>query len=154
MTGVIVTDAGFGYTGVPEFEIDPPTGVILAGQTNSVFTITGVSTNDAGNYFVVVTNNFGSATSMLAVLTVNLATSNILQNPTGPSLFAAVQGGGMHLQLTGAANGSYAVLTATNLAPPVQWQPIATNSADAQGTWQFTDTNLLGSQKFYRVVSQ
>jgi hypothetical protein len=46
------------------------TSTLLANQTNSALNFTIASTNDAGGYFVIVTNNFGSATSAVAVLTV------------------------------------------------------------------------------------
>jgi hypothetical protein len=51
-------------------------------------------------------------------------------------------------------NYPYILQSATNLTPPVNWQPVLTNPADGNGNWQFTDTNLNGSQKFYRAVGQ
>ena len=48
----------------------------VVDTTNATYLLSNVSTNDAGNYFVVVTNGFGSVTSSVAVLTVN-------QNPGG-----------------------------------------------------------------------
>jgi hypothetical protein len=42
----------------------------IAGATDPGLTITGVTTNDAGNYTVVVSNPFGSDTSAAGVLTV------------------------------------------------------------------------------------
>src|SRR5262249_13864676 len=44
----------------------------LPGKTNSSLALSGVTTNDAGNYRVVVTNAFGAATSAVAVVTVNV----------------------------------------------------------------------------------
>jgi hypothetical protein len=46
------------------------TSTLLANQTNASLNFTIASTNDAGGYFVIVTNNFGTATSTVAVLTV------------------------------------------------------------------------------------
>jgi hypothetical protein len=49
--------------------------------------------------------------------------------------------------LTPSTNRLYA---ATNLAPPVGWQPICTNVTG--GLWQFTDTNASGNPaRFYRL---
>jgi len=48
----------------------------------------------------------------------------------------------------------YILQSATNLTPPVNWQPVLTNPADGNGNWQFMDTNLNGSQKFYRAAGQ
>ena len=47
------------------------TNLVQSG-TNSTLTLAGVSTNQAGNYGVAVTNNFGSATSQVAALAVAL----------------------------------------------------------------------------------
>jgi pectate lyase len=43
----------------------------LLDATNPVLTLTGVTTNDAGNYSVVVSNGYGTATSSNATLTVS-----------------------------------------------------------------------------------
>ena len=68
---VTVTNTGSDYTGTPTIQIDPPTGVAVAGQTSSSFSISGVTTNNAGDYYVIVSNNYGSVTSLLASLTIN-----------------------------------------------------------------------------------
>src|ERR1041384_1412149 len=47
----------------------------LADRTNSVVTVTNAQLTDAGNYFVLVTNVYGAATSSVAVLTVNTQAS-------------------------------------------------------------------------------
>lgn len=44
--------------------------VELPHATNATLTLTGVTTNDAGNYDVIVANHLGRATSAVAVLTV------------------------------------------------------------------------------------
>jgi subtilase family serine protease len=44
------------------------------------------------------------------------------------------------------------VLSATNLAPTVNWQAMSTNVGGSTGNWQFTDTNALRFKgKFYRI---
>jgi sugar lactone lactonase YvrE len=45
------------------------TNLVQSG-TNSTLTLPGVSTNDAGNYTVVVTNSYGSVTSQVATLAI------------------------------------------------------------------------------------
>jgi len=45
----------------------------LPGRTNSTLTLDNVTTNDAGGYFVVVTNLYGAVTSAVATLTVTPA---------------------------------------------------------------------------------
>jgi hypothetical protein len=46
------------------------TNTALTGETNATFTIPSVQTNDAGGYSVVVSNNNGAVTSLVATLTV------------------------------------------------------------------------------------
>ena len=46
---------------------------VIASATNSALVLTNVALTDAGQYAAVVANNFGSATSQTAVLTVNSA---------------------------------------------------------------------------------
>ena len=50
------------------------TNLVQSG-TNSTLTLSDVSTNNAGNYTVVVTNSYGSVTSQVATLTVVLPPS-------------------------------------------------------------------------------
>jgi hypothetical protein len=47
-------------------------GIFLSSSTNSTLTLSNVQPSSAGTYYVVVTNNYGSATSSNAVLTVNV----------------------------------------------------------------------------------
>jgi hypothetical protein len=54
---------------------------VLPNATNAVLTLTGVTTNQAGTYWVVVTNMAGSVTSSNAVLTV---AGPWLTLPSGP----------------------------------------------------------------------
>jgi pectate lyase len=54
------------------------TNAVLDGATGSTLTLNNVQTNDAGSYSVIVTNSAGSATSMVATLTV----SNITAAPS------------------------------------------------------------------------
>ena len=57
-------------------------GGVVADATNAALNFASVSTNDAGNYDVVVTNGFGSITSAPATLTVVLpAPPGIAQQP-------------------------------------------------------------------------
>ena len=51
----------------------------VSAATNSVLTLTGVVTNQAGNYSVVITSPYGSATSSDALLTVKVPPAIIVQ---------------------------------------------------------------------------
>jgi hypothetical protein len=46
-------------------------GSTIAGSSTTNLMISTVATNDAGNYQVVVTNNFGSVTSSIVTLTID-----------------------------------------------------------------------------------
>jgi sugar lactone lactonase YvrE len=115
------------------FNGDPTLNLINATITN------------AGSYSVMITSPFGSVVSSVATLTVLMPPQQFT------SQFAS---GGLQMQFSGTPNYPYSLESATNLTPPVNWQPILTNPADGNGNWQFTDTNLNGDQKFYRAVGQ
>ena len=52
-----------------------PAGGNVSGTTSNLLTITSVSSSNAGNYSVLVTNSYGSVTSSVATLTVVLPPS-------------------------------------------------------------------------------
>jgi len=142
-----IISTGSGYTTPPTILIDPPTAISLTGQTNANLLLTSVTNGNAGNYFVVVTNNFGSVTSTLAGLTIFLP----------PQSFKAINSNNhqLKLQLTGTPNFPYTLQSATNLTPPINWQPVITNSADINGNWSITVSNLSSTpSSFYRAVGQ
>jgi hypothetical protein len=120
-------------------------GFNLSAATLSTYSIPSASTNDTGLYLVIVTNDYGSATSSIASLVVGL--------PPQSLNISSTNGNGVQLQMTGTPNFPYVVQSATNLVSPIQWQPLLTNTADTNGIWQFTDTNINNAQKFYRVTT-
>ena len=150
VTAINMSDAGSGYTTPPTIQIDAPTAISLTGQTDSGLSLAAVTFDNAGNYFVVVTNNFGSVTSSPAALTI---TGTAFIPPQLMTLTAS--GGGLQLQFIGTPNYPYILETATNLAPPINWQPILTNAADASGNWIFAVTNNPNvPASFYRAAAQ
>ena len=65
-----------------------------------------------------------------------------------------VSNGSVILNFTGMPGSNYWVEAATNLTPPVNWIPLSTNAAGANGLWQFTDTQATNfTQRFYRTQS-
>ncbi|MGA2787380.1 MAG: protease pro-enzyme activation domain-containing protein [Verrucomicrobiota bacterium] len=63
-----------------------PAGANVSGTAGNVLTLTSVTAANAGSYRVVVTNNFGSITSSVATLTVNLLSPTLtLTSPANPS---------------------------------------------------------------------
>ena len=58
--------------------------------------------------------------------------------------------GTMTLSFLGAPNSTNIIQAAASLTPPVAWQNVSTNVADANGAWQFTDNNIPAATRFYR----
>ena len=145
---IFVNNMGSGYaTTAPTIVIDPPpyTASPLTDQTNAMLTLPMVTNADATNYFVVVTNSYGSVTSAIVYLFVFLPPQNFT---------AQYLGTGLQMHFTGTPYRRYFLQSATNLIPPIVWKSIYTNFMDASGNWQFTDTNLNAGQKFYRAMGQ
>ena len=87
----------------------------VGGNTNS-FTLLNAQTNNAGGYSVIITNNFGAATSSIATLTVNAASAAPDFSLVG---FAALDGFASNgtLQTGGTTGGAAGPLViASNLA--------------------------------------
>ena len=225
------TRAGSGYSIMPTIQIDPPPAVLLAGRTNAVLTITGVTTNDVGKYYVSVTNAYGNVTSTQAFLAVvegipptitsqplsqhvlagtpaslivsavgtpeisyqwqknglslpaailpNYSIATAGTNDTGLYLvvvtnsygsvtsapasllvgippqrldIGAAGGKSVTLHMAGTPGFPYAAQTSSNLSPPVLWTWLLTNTADVNGDWWITVTNLSSPQQFYRLT--
>lgn len=59
-----------------------------------------------------------------------------------------------NLQLNGTPNYPYVLLSAPELTQPANWQPLITNSADANGNWNITITNVASVPSgFFRAVA-
>ena len=117
----------------------------LGGATNSSLLFTGVAAANAGGYFVIVTNAFGSATSAVATLTVTLAPV-ITQSPASqsvlvgqPAAFSVTAAGAPPLVYQWRFNGNnLAGATGTNYA-------IAAVAAGDAGSYDVFITNASGS---------
>jgi sugar lactone lactonase YvrE len=98
----------------------------------------------SGIYSVIVSNAYGSVTS--AVVTVKLSSSPLIPQAIGNA------DGSITLGLLTKPSTTSRLLSATNLQPPISWQPLFTNTPGNTGFWQFTDTNTAGSAcKFYKT---
>lgn len=117
------------------------TNTPVSGATNAALVFGPVTTNQAGYYQVIVTNLYGSATSSLAALTVQLVL-NIY-------CLSNCASGAKTLYLASIPGSTNRLWASTNL---IQWQVVATNSADSNGFFQITDTNAIGYRTmFYRL---
>jgi hypothetical protein len=108
-----------------------------------------VQNSGAGFLAGTYTNTYvGSANGCLVVLA-------LITIKSPPQNFSAsmIPGQGLQLQLTGTPGIAYVLLATTNLVQPINWQPIFTNAADANGNWTFIDTNALTMpSRFYRAM--
>jgi hypothetical protein len=63
--------------------------------------------------------------------------------------------GGFRFEWTGPTNQQYQVLWATNVAPPVTWNPVSTPISSTTSVFTFFDDGLqtapLGPMRFYRL---
>jgi hypothetical protein len=90
----------------------------LRGGTNSQLVLPNISSSQAGSYFVVVTNNYGSVTSAIANLIVNVPAVIVGDPPD---------------------------LVATN-GDDVHWRVLAKGTAPLAYQWFFNVTNILDQQ--------
>jgi hypothetical protein len=108
--------------------------------------LNNVSMSNAGNYQELVTDDYGSITSNIAVLTV----------VTNPSIYqTAFSANIVTFNSVSPPGSTNVVFYTTNLIPPIIWQVLSTNLAGADGDWQFMDSNPANSSdKFYRFLKQ
>jgi uncharacterized repeat protein (TIGR03803 family) len=100
-------------------------GTNILNATNATYAISSVATNNAGNYFVVITNSAGGVTSSNALLTV-LVPPVITAQPSNRS-----------------------VLTGTNVAFGVS----LTGTVPFLYQWQFNGTNILNATNATYAIS-
>jgi hypothetical protein len=121
-----------------------PTGLTVNLTYNG---LSSAPTN-AGTYTVIGTinnvNYQGSATNTLVVGMPPQSFSGIRTNNNQ-----------LRLQLSGTPNFPYILQSATNLTPPINWQPVLTNPAAVNGNWSVIITNLENvPSAFFRTVGQ
>jgi alpha-tubulin suppressor-like RCC1 family protein len=116
----------------------------ISGATAASQTLTGVTTNDVGSYSVVVTNLYGSVTSSVASLTVDVPPSITTQ----PASQVAAVGGAVNLSASTAGTAPFAyqwfknggmVLGATNSA-----LTLASAGVTNSGVYYVVVTNAYG----------
>ena len=117
----------------------------LVGATTNVLTVMAATPTNTGNYFLIITNQFGNTTSQVASLVVTLP-SPVINGVT------ANFDGSITLNLAGSPGYTYVLQSTTNFSAAGNWQAVATNKQGANGVWQFTDTAATNfPQQFYRL---
>ena len=145
VTTIIITNTGSGYTTPPTIQIGAPSAIALTGQTNATLTLVSVTNGNAANYFVVVTNNYGSITSSIASLIVAPVGYNQISTPV-------LSNGKMSLSFVGVQGTNYALDRSFTLSP-ANWIPQVTNPADANGNLIFTNAPDPTTNNFWRIRS-
>jgi len=129
-----------------------PVGMLaLATTTNFTITLTPAT----GNFFT----NFVSVGTVTPEITLTnngatlIATQNVSTSVSQPSITSVTTspGGGLQLQLVGAIGQTYILEATTNLFP-ANWEPVATNTLDNSGQWQFNNPQPTNTPNcFYRL---
>jgi sugar lactone lactonase YvrE len=119
----------------------------LPNSLSAVLTLSNVTVAESGNYQEVITDDYGSATSNIGKLLV-VTSPLIYQSTINPDR-------SLTLNFVSPPQSTNIVQATTNLTPPIIWIPISTNSAGADGDWNFTDINTAASTtQFYRSLTQ
>jgi hypothetical protein len=119
----------------------------FSGATTNLLTITNAQTSDSGSYSVTVMGPGGSVTSSNAVLTV------IVPLPDFGKIIAAGDGSFILSGTGGGANGTYYVLTSSNLLIPLtNWMYIATNQFDGSGNFIFTNAAPTNAPQWFYIL--
>ena len=121
----------------------------LTGAQTPILMLDNLSGGEAGGYSVIVSNAFGSVTSVVALLTVNLPP------PTRPTILVNDGGLGLHTNQFGfnvrALPGQAIVIEASTNT--VNWTPIQTNLTTSLGQIIFCDSKCsLFPRRFYRAA--
>lgn len=115
--------------------------VPLPDATNSILWLTNVQPERAGNYFAVVTNDYGSATSGVAVLNVSVP----------PRLDIRWSNRLPRLKLTGTVGYDYAIEHAPQIPCGGTWFNL-TNFTLTSNTWQGADASASSDpMRYYRA---
>jgi uncharacterized delta-60 repeat protein len=123
-------------------------GANVSGSSTPFLSLSNVQASSPPDPFcVVITGALGAVTSSVATVTVAMPPQNLRVGINSAQ--------GVQFLFAGTPGIPYSLLAATNLIPPIQWQPIFTNVADSQGNCCFTDTNsAMVSARFIRARLQ
>jgi uncharacterized repeat protein (TIGR03803 family) len=137
-------------------------GVVFSLQLNSAqfaplhsfAALASSGTNAHGAYPVAPVLRFGDALIGTTFSGGPGGAGNVFSLPLPPAPARIIDiirnaNGTVTLDFLGMPNATNIIQATTRLAPPVAWEIVATNVADANGAWQFTDANNI-STRYYR----
>jgi hypothetical protein len=117
-------------------------GGVYGGVFANTLTLTGVATNNAGNYSVIITNIAGAVTSSATALNIALPPQLVI---TPGSL------GSLQFNANTITGLNYVVESTTNLTAPV-WIPIQTNNTSPGGVINYRTNSAGILNQFYRLI--
>ena len=121
-------------------------GVSVTNTAPSLFYANSNYVND--QFVCVISDGFGGTNFQTVNITVVPQTN---ATPTISGVVLQPGGNGVTLQLNGGFAATYILESASDLLVG-DWQPVATNTLDLTGTWQFTDFGVSNSpSRFYRL---
>jgi hypothetical protein len=116
--------------------------------TNGAGTLVYFNTNNVDDQFVCAISDGWGGTNFQTVY-IDIVLTNTIPTIIG---VGNNPNGSVTLSLGGAPGESYILEAVTNLASPLDWQPLATNTLGTNGLWQFTDTEAASfSFRFFRL---
>jgi hypothetical protein len=125
-------------------------GVALGGPVPLSGGVAAVSTAGlpAGSNAVAVAyagegNFLGSSNSLVQVV-------SLAVQPPATLGIQANNDGTVTVTFQGSPGAQYVVQASTNLAAPVAWAPVSTNTASPEGTWTFTESTTGYNQHYFR----
>jgi autotransporter-associated beta strand protein len=121
-------------------------GANIAGATSSAYNLASAAATNAGNYTVVITNNYGAVTSQVATLTLVNVAPTISGAPVS-------DGGSFSFSFSGPAGQSFQVYASTNLTLPLSSWLAVTNGVFGAGAANYSEATTNGPQNFFRVGS-
>ena len=171
-TGLVFISTNSGISWAPT---SAPSNTYWSAITSSAdgTKLAALANNDPASSSGSIYNSTNSGLSWTANSFPNAYVNSMVSSSDGTKLFAAfnnvgifvgqlivpaqnfsavVTVSGVKLQFSGAPRCAYVLESATNLTFPVSWQPVFTNSTDANGNWSFIDTNSgQHFQRFFRA---
>jgi hypothetical protein len=115
-------------------------GSVLSGQTNRNLVLSNLMSSMSGQYFLRVTNLYGSATSRVATI--------IVSNPAINTISMRYSNGVFTLPFSGCTLGSFTIDCSSNL---VDWTILATTNRPVQPLL-YIDTTATNQMRFYRLL--
>ena len=117
--------------------------------TNRAGTLVYCNSNNVDDTFIcTITDGWGGTNFQNVHLTVLTLPVNAV-----PAISGMINNtdNTISLNLAGASGFTYVLEATTNLVSAGGWLPLATNTLDTSGVWQFNDTTTNSPQQFYRL---